>query len=110
MSDMTLQKKRRLELHSTFVSIIGVANQSHVYYNPPEGFKLSYPAIVYQPTTIKKKFGCNRTYKLDTGYVVTVITKEPDSVIVQKIAELPTCSFDRHIISDNLIHDIFTIY
>lgn len=110
MDNMTLQKRRRLELHATFVSIIGTENQSHVYYNPPEGLRLQYPAIVYHPITISKRYADNKTYKMDTGYIVTVITREPDSVIVQKIASLPTCSFDRHMFIDNLIHDTFTIY
>lgn len=110
MNEMNLQKRRRLELHSIFVSIIGVANQSHVYYNPPEGLRMQYPAIRYLPTSIHKRYAGNKSYKMDTGYLVTVITKEPDSAIVQQIASLPTCSFNRHYVSDNLIHDVFTIY
>lgn len=105
-----LWKKRRLELHATFVSIIGIANQSHVYYNPPEGFKMAYPAIVYERTNIKIAHADNNPYVSNTGYLVTVITNSPDDPIVHAISELPKCSFVRHFVSDNLVHDVFTIY
>jgi hypothetical protein len=39
-----------------------------------------------------------------------VIDKNPDSVHVEDVSNLPYCSFDRHYTVDNLHHDVFTIY
>ena len=44
------------------------------------------------------------------GYSVTVIEKDPDSSIPDRVAMLPKCLFDRHYVTENLHHDSFVIY
>lgn len=97
----------RLELHEVLCNIIGSRN---VYYQPPESIKMNYPAIVYSRNDISNKHGDDIPYMQSVSYQVTVIDKDPDSTIVIDIAKLPYCRFNRHFTSDNLNHDVFTLY
>lgn len=81
-----------------------------VYFSPPSGHKLKYPCIVYNRDFTKVNYGDNTPYTLDTRYSLTVIDPDPDSEIVPQIERLQKCSFDRHFVSDDLNHDVFTIY
>lgn len=97
----------RLELHEVLCNIIGSRN---VYYQPPESIKMNYPAIVYSRNDISNKYCDGIPYMQSVSYQVTVIDKDPDSTIVSDIAKLPYCRFNRHFTSDNLNHDVFTLY
>ncbi|MEG2624550.1 MAG: hypothetical protein RSC06_16790, partial [Clostridia bacterium] len=52
----------------------------------------------------------NRVYRRKRRYVLTVIDKNPDSKIPDRMAELPMCALDRCYTADNLNHYTFTIY
>lgn len=82
----------------------------NVYFQPPESIKIDYPCILYELTSIDTKFADNKPYKQEKRYKVTVIDKNPDSEIPDKIGKLPMCIFDRHYTSDNLHHFVFNIY
>ena len=97
----------RIDLQNVLEELLGSRN---VYYQPPESLKMSYPAIVYARKTIDNSYANNSVYKQNYAYEITVIDKNPDSEIVNKISKLPTCRFDRHFKSDNLNHDVFTLY
>lgn len=97
----------RLELHELLCETLG---SRHVYFQPPDSVKMKYPAIVYSRSNISNKFANDSVYKQSLAYAVTVIGEDPDSEIVEKVSRLPMCSFDRHFTSDNLNHDVFTIY
>ena len=97
----------RLVLHEVLFNIIVSRN---VYYHPPESIKMNYPAIVYSRNDISNKYGDDIPYMQSVSYQVTVIDKDPDSTIVSDIAKLPYCRFNRHFTSDNLNHDVFTLY
>lgn len=98
---------RRLELHELLCEILGSRN---VYFQPPASVKMKYPAIRYSRYDIQNISADNIPYKQDRAYQLIVIDPDPDSVIIDKIAQLPMCTFDRHYASDNLNHDVFTIY
>ena len=97
----------RVDLQNVLEELLGSRN---VYYQPPESLKMNYPAIVYARKTIDNSYANNSVYKQNYAYEITVIDKNPDSEIVNKISKLPTCRFDRHFKSDNLNHDVFTLY
>ena len=97
----------RKDLHNRLVEILGSKN---VYFNPPESIRMNYPCIVYERDDIEPKYADNITYGLFYRYQLTVIDRDPDSEYVEKVALLPQCRFVRHFVSDNLSHDIFTIY
>lgn len=103
----------RLELHEVLCEIINITESDgdrHVYFSPPESVKMKYPAIVYSRKTIDNMHAGNSVYKQDYAYDVTVIDKNPDSEYVGKVSKLPKCRFDRHYKSDNLNHDVYTLY
>ena len=97
----------RVDLQNVLEELLGSRN---VYYQPPESLKMNYPAIVYTRKTIDNSYANNSVYKQNYAYEITVIDKNPDSEIVNKVSKLSTCRFDRHFKSDNLNHDVFTLY
>ena len=97
----------RYKLQSKLEELLGSKN---VYYQPPESFKMSYPAIKYIRDNIDKKVANNSAYLLKNRYQIIVISKKPDDPVVEKLLDLPLCSFDRHYVSDNLNHDVLTLY
>lgn len=97
----------RLKLHSELVDIL---ESNNVYFNPPEGMKMNYPAIRYKRKTISSIFANNSVYTQDNCYELIAIYRDPDSELPMKLSRLPKCSHDRQYIADGLIHDVFTIY
>ena len=97
----------RPDLQTFLEELIGSRN---VYFQPPESVKMSYPAIVYSRKKIVNDHANNSVYKQSFSYEITVIDKDPDSEIVRKVSMLPKCAHDRHFKSDNLNHDIFTLF
>lgn len=97
---------QRLKLHEELCEALG---SRHVYFQPPESLKMSYPAIVYSRKDINLIYANNEPYGHIFEYEVTVIDRDPDSEVVKRIAQLPRCLFDRHYSADNLNHDVFVI-
>lgn len=97
----------RLKLHELLCEALG---SRQVYFQPPESVKMKYPAIVYSRNSIGNEHANDGVYMQSPSYTITVIDKNPDSEIVEKISRLPMCRFDRHFTADNLNHDTFTIY
>lgn len=97
----------RLDLQTLFENILGSEN---VYNDPPESVKMKYPAIRYSRKEIDNIYANNIVYKQDNAYDVTVIYDDPDSELPILISKLPMCSHDRSYVSDNLHHDVFTLY
>ena len=97
----------RLKLHEKLCDILG---SRHVYFQPPESIKMTYPAIVYSLNDISNRHGDNLPYMQSVSYSVTVIDKNPDSNIAETVSKFPRCRFNRHFISDNLNHYVFTLY
>ena len=97
----------RLDLQIILEEILDSRN---VYFQPPSSVRIQYPAIVYSRKDIEKRSANDGAYRKLPSYEVILIDKNPDSKFIEKIVELPYCSFDRHYESDNLNHDVFTLY
>lgn len=97
----------RTDLQSFLENTLGSRN---VYFQPPASLKMKYPAIVYTRSKCENVFADNGVFSSTWGYTVTVIDLNPDSEIVDRLASLPQCRFDRHFVSDNMNHDVFTLY
>lgn len=97
----------RIELQEKLESLLGVR---HVYYQPPETLKLEYPAIIYFKSNIETKKANNVTYLKNVRYDVIVVDKRPDNPVVDKLLDLPYCSYDRNYKANNLNHDALTLY
>jgi hypothetical protein len=97
----------RVELQTILENLLGTRN---VYFQPPENLKLKYPCIVYERSKIHKTAADNGPYRLMEKYTVTYMDSDPDSQVPYQLLELPYCAYDRHFASDNLNHDVFTIF
>lgn len=97
----------RLDLQTLFEELLGSRN---VYYDPPESVKMQYDAIRYSRDKIENDHANDSVYMQNIRYEVTAIYRDPDCDLPMKISRLPKCTFDRHYVSDNLHHDVFTLY
>jgi hypothetical protein len=98
----------RLNLHA---ELCGLLDNINVYYNPPESVKLKYPCIKYSKSGTSTKRANNAIYKFMNRYEVIVIDTNPDSNIGDILLHrLPMCNFDRSYKSDNLLHNVYTLY
>lgn len=100
--------KSRLQLSEILNKIMGVTKR--VYFQPPSNAKMSYPCIIYKLDDIDTKFADNNPYSLTKKYVVMAVTKDPDSDLPMKIAQLPMCTMNRAYPADNLYHYVFDLY
>lgn len=99
--------RSRIELQEILEELLGSRN---VYFQPPENFKLKYPCIVYNKSDEDNRFADDAKYLRMNVYELTIIDKDPDSLIPEDISELPFCSFDRYFVSDNLNHYSYRLY
>ena len=98
---------QRLDFQSLLEDILGVGN---VYFQPPANVQMQYPCIVYKRDNIDTQFAGNNPYRHTKKYQVTIIDRNPDSLIPDKVADLPMCTHNRFFTADNLNHDVFNIY
>jgi hypothetical protein len=98
---------QRLDLQQTLTQLLGSKN---VYFQPPTNVVLSYPCIVYHREMMDIRHADDKPYKHMKRYLVTVIDRDPDSPIPDKVAQLPRCAYDRFFTADNLNHDVFKLF
>lgn len=82
----------------------------NVYFQPPVNEQMKYPCIVYQRDYDRTDYADNAPYSRTLRYVVTVIDRDPDSPIPDKVGSLPMSTFNRFYTADNLNHDVYTIF
>lgn len=99
--------RRRLDLHNILTEIDEVGP---VYFQPSVNVTMSFPCIVYERDYEDVKFAGDMPYNRTKRYKVTVIDRNPDSEIPDRVAALPMCSFDRYFVADNLHHYSYKIY
>lgn len=97
----------RLKLQSQLEELM---ENTNVYYQPPNNLNMTYPAIRYSRSNIATNYADDMKYKNLTRYELIVISKRPDHPVIEKLLELPYCSYERHYTADNLHHDVLTIY
>lgn len=82
----------------------------HVYFQPPENIKVQYPCIIYARDGSRTDHADNLKYRRTKRYQVTVIDRNPDSILPDNVEELSYCQFDRFFAADNLNHWVFTLF
>lgn len=97
----------RIELHNLLKELL---DSDHVYYRPPENTKMVYPAIRYSKQGIDVEHANDKKYLKRNQYQLIVIAKLPDHPVIDKLLDLPYCSYERHYVADNLNHDVLRIY
>lgn len=96
----------RLELQSKLETVV-----PNVYFQPPESMRIKYPCIVYEKQNIRTTYADDGVYNKKNMYQVKAICKDPDNTYSEDLLELfQYCHFERRFVSDNLYHDVLTIY
>ena len=99
---------RRLQLHEKLCEILGTRN---VYFQPPASVKLNYDCLIYKTSNRNDLHADNIRYRNLVAYEVTFITRDPDSVIPERLMDsFDYATHNNTFVVDNLHHEIFTIY
>lgn len=98
--------KDRSDLHDILVNVLGNDN---VYYQPPASISMTYPCIVYKRDGGVTNFSDNIPYNHTRRYMVTVISKDPDLDVFDKMLNLETCRIERTFTSNGLHHAVYFI-
>lgn len=96
----------RLQLQALLEATI---ESEAVYFQSPGNVDMEYPCVVYSRDRSDTTFADNRPYSQATRYQVTLIDRNPDSVLFSKIRDLPQCLHIRSFPANNLHHDVFTL-
>lgn len=99
--------KDRLKLHELLISIL---NNNNVYFQPPASIELKYPCIIYKLDGLSDFHANDKRYLISKRYLVTVVDKNPDTKIHEKILELPHTSLNTSFTKDNLNHYICSLH
>lgn len=97
----------RLKLQNKLEELLGSRN---VYYKPPASIKISYPAIVYSKSEIEAQYADDIKYLKKNKYSITVVSNKPDNTVIDKLLDLPYSEYDTQYKSDNLYHDVISLY
>lgn len=98
---------QRLDLQAKLVDLLG---SEHVYFQAPPSNQMQYPCILYTTDFRLSDWANDKPYKRDIRYLVTVIDRDPDSEIPDKIAAMEKCVFDRFYTADKLNHNVFKLF
>ena len=105
---MAIDPNRRFMLQDKLELILG---SNKVYYNPPDGQKISYPCIIYNLEGENVDRANNARYRAMNRYSITIIHRDADSTICNDILDsFEYTSFNRQFKNDNLYHDVITLY
>lgn len=103
--------ERRMALDKYLRAIVKKrCGSENVYYQPPANLRMKYPCICYELSKIRNMDADDRVYRQTFHYTVTVIDTKPDSEMTAAMGELAKASHDRQFISDNLYHDVFSVW
>ena len=83
---------------------------NNVYFQPPTGYKIVYPCIIYELEKSNVRFADNAPYVLYDEYSLKYITRDPDDPVRSQLVMLPLCTSENLYISDNLYHYPFRLY
>jgi hypothetical protein len=87
-----------------------VPEGKRAYFQEPGNLQMSYPCILYKRSDVQFEHADNSPYAKRNRWTITVIDPDPESTILAKVEALPTVSFDRHYVAENLNHDVYTIF
>ena len=83
----------------------------NVYFQPPSGYQMVYPCIVYNRSENDVRYADNSTYLKRQGYLLTVMDRNPDSMIADTISSnLEYCRITQYYTTDNIYHTTLQLY
>ena len=97
--------KDRSSLHNTLLLIT-----SNVYFQPPASLVMKYPCIIYKMDDILDTHANDKRYLSSKRYLITVVDRNPDTILYEKVLELPYSKFETTFVKDNLYQHICSLY
>lgn len=79
-----------------------------VYIQPPTD--MADPCIVVERSTSRPWWANNQLYLFKKGYSVTVVTRDPDTLVPDRLESLSDCRFDRFFKVNGLNHFAFLLF
>lgn len=99
---------RRPELQ---VQLESITNTTHVYFQPPESFRLNYPCLVYRRSDVDLEYADNLAYRVHHKYELTWLHMDPDDDTVERLlTSLPLISYVRQFALNGVYHDVMYLY
>lgn len=98
--------RSRIELQTLLEDTLGSGN---VYFQPPPNIEMKYPAIVYNREADNVHHADDSGYLTFRRYHLTVIDRDPDSAIAERVNALRYCRFVNAFALDGLNQFTFTI-
>lgn len=95
----------RLELQSLLEAVT-----PHVYFQPPSNAQMQFPCIIYSRDGTSSDHANNGLYRHAKRYQVTVVDRNPDTELADKVEALNYSSFERFFAADDLNHYVFSIF
>lgn len=96
----------RLELHSELLKFV-----PNAYFQPPSSKSIEHPCVVYHKSGKSRKYGNNGLYLSVQQYKLTVMDKNPDSDIADRIEKhFQLCHISGYYTVDNLNHTSLTLH
>lgn len=103
----------RSQLQTVLENLMGGAEDEtkklNVYFQPPTS-GMVYPCIKYERNDSFSRYADNLKFLLYKRYDLTVIDRNPDSLIPDQVETLPHSRFDRFYVADGLNHFVFNLY
>ena len=90
--------------------LAGIEDVADAYLQPPTS-GMQYPCIKYErgdPSAVS--FADNVKYAFKKAYTVTVIDRDPKSLIPDRVEALPHCRYQRFYRTEGLNHFVFQLY
>lgn len=81
-----------------------------VYYEPPSSIQMSYPCIVYHYTNDRDDYADNKRYFANKQYTVTVMDPDEDSLLAERVKDIPYCSLASRYSTEGLTYWVYTLY
>ena len=83
----------------------------NVYFQPPSSIKMTYPCVVYNKISKFREYGNDQAYIKIQGYSVTVMDRDPDSLIADDLEDHFThCAITQYFTNDNIHHTVLELY
>lgn len=105
----SLSPPRRKALGVLLKSFLPVG-KGQVYFQDPGDPALVYPAIIYKLDDILTQHANNEPYFQEKAWLVTLIDRDPDSEIAEKIARMRKCNFVDFMVVKGLNHTIYQLH
>lgn len=83
----------------------------NVYFQPPSGYMMKYPCVVYNRDTKNVLYADDTKYLSKQGYSLTVMDLNPDSMLADDIeSHFHNCKITQYFTTDNIYHTTLKLF